>query len=112
MDPNRKCLLIREAGLGEEHPLVGDTLVEVAQNLRSARKFPAAEEMLRRALSIREKCMGPTHPKTGDCVLKLTLLLKVKGLACLQSTKFLMNKMCPSIALSCNSGGEYLFVTI
>lgn len=58
---------------------MGDTLVEVAQILRAAQKFPAAEEMLRRALSIREKCMGPSHPKTGDCVLKLTLLLKVKS---------------------------------
>ncbi|HEV3165709.1 MAG TPA: tetratricopeptide repeat protein, partial [Isosphaeraceae bacterium] len=51
--------------LGQNHPLLAQTLESLAVLERDQGKLPEAEKLFQRTLAIREKLLGPDHPATA-----------------------------------------------
>ncbi len=67
-----KALGIRKGKLGEEHPLVGQTLDELSQCHALSQNFTMAGALGRKALAIKEKALGPDHPLVGLTLYNLS----------------------------------------
>ena len=59
-------MAIREKALGASHPVVGETLNNLACVYRAQAKYTEAEGLYKRALAIREKALGANHPDVGQ----------------------------------------------
>ncbi|MBX7222124.1 MAG: tetratricopeptide repeat protein [Blastocatellia bacterium] len=68
-----------EKTFGAEHPLLADSLANLADGLVSKGELAKAEPLYRRALSIREQALGPNHPNVGATLISLGWLLYLKS---------------------------------
>ena len=55
-------LVLREKGLGAEHPAVGLSLNNLGRLYYDKGDYARSEQMYRRSLAVREKALGPEHP--------------------------------------------------
>jgi hypothetical protein len=55
-------LVIREKGLGRDHPDVAQSLTSLAVLHRSQGRYADAEPLYQRSLAIYEKVLGRNHP--------------------------------------------------
>ena len=74
-----KLLAIAEKLLGPDHPVVANSLYNLASNLREQGQYTAAESMLRRSLAILEKAQGPDHPDVASTLNNLADIMKDQG---------------------------------
>ncbi len=58
----KRAIAIREKALGNQHPDLGLTLLNLAGLYRAQVKYHEARSILRRAISIFEKSLGKEHP--------------------------------------------------
>jgi tetratricopeptide (TPR) repeat protein len=68
-----------EAELGPDHPVVAESLNDLAELLDAQGKYPEAEPLLRRALAIREKAFGLEHRDVAQSLCNLANLLHERG---------------------------------
>jgi tetratricopeptide (TPR) repeat protein len=66
-----RALAIREKALGTGHPLVGESLNNLALVYADQRKYGEAEELYKRALTIREQALGKNHSDVGQTLNNL-----------------------------------------
>ena len=65
------ALEIRVRELGEDHPIVGASLVNLAETNREAGRLDRAEVLQARALGILERTLGPEHPHVATALNNL-----------------------------------------
>ena len=75
----REVLAIRRKALGNESPLVGQTLRELANALRIQARLVEAEKTDREALAIQRKLWPQGHPEVAATLFDLELVLKEEG---------------------------------
>jgi len=68
---HRQALAAFRAAVGEEHPLVANSLNNLAVNLMRARQYPEAEKLGTEALRMNQKLLGDDHP---NVTINLSLL--------------------------------------
>jgi CHAT domain-containing protein len=74
-----RALAIRENALGAEHPLVAQSLDNLAVLYYSKGEYAKAEPLYIRALAIREKVLGAEHPDVAISLNNLAFLYTSKG---------------------------------
>ena len=67
----QRTLAIVETALGQDHPVVGTVLNNLADLYQAQGRYADAEALYKRSLAIREKALGPDHP---DVALSLNNL--------------------------------------
>ena len=67
----QEALEIRVRELGEDHPIVGASLVNLAETNREAGRLERAQELQERALGILERTLGPEHPHVATSLNNL-----------------------------------------
>ncbi|MCH7921671.1 MAG: tetratricopeptide repeat protein [Nitrospinae bacterium] len=75
----KRALAIREKALGPDHPLVAQSLNNLAALYLQKGKYTKAEPLFERALAIREKALGPDHPHVATSLNNLAALYLQKG---------------------------------
>jgi tetratricopeptide (TPR) repeat protein len=75
----RRAMLIREHALGATHPLVAESLVELAQNLIEAGRHSDAEAPLLRALNIQQAIFSAQHPTIAMTRMRLAAVHRWRG---------------------------------
>ncbi|MBK9167173.1 MAG: tetratricopeptide repeat protein [Bryobacterales bacterium] len=78
----REALARRRAELGEAHPKVADSLIQLGlylQSLPGRRSEPEAQRLLREAAALREKLLGPSHPSVAEVLEELGTILEARG---------------------------------
>jgi serine/threonine protein kinase len=75
----REVLAIRRKALGNESPLVGQTLRDLANVLRTQGRLVEAEKTEREALAIQRKLWPQGHPEVAATLFDLELVLKEQG---------------------------------
>ena len=79
LDMHRKCLTIREATLGTEHPDTASSYNNIGSVLQDKGDHDGALDMLRKCLAIREATLGTEHPDTATSYNNIGLVLQDKG---------------------------------
>jgi CHAT domain-containing protein/Flp pilus assembly protein TadD len=74
-----RALAIREKTLGKEHPLVAESLNDLAQLYLVQGSYEKAEPLLVRSLAIREKALGKEHPDVANSLNNLASLYQAQG---------------------------------
>ena len=72
-------LTIREKVLGQEHPLVAESLNNLAGLYKKQGNYQKAESLYQRSLAINEKVLGPEHPDVAQSLNNLALLYREQG---------------------------------
>jgi len=67
-----KALGIRKSKLGDDHPLIGETLDELSQCHALVENFTMAGALGRKALAVKEAALGAEHPEVGVTLYNLT----------------------------------------
>jgi tetratricopeptide (TPR) repeat protein len=75
----QRSLAIFEKALGPDHPLVGNSLNNLAGQYEVQGKYDLAEPPYQRSLTIREKALGPDHPLVGNSLHNLAGLYEAQG---------------------------------
>jgi len=68
---HEEALMLREAVLGPEHPLLAHSLTNTAAAYIELAKFEEADARYARALKIREKILGPNHLDVATTVMNI-----------------------------------------
>ena len=71
-----QTLAIRKEQLGENHPLTGDSLNNLASLYESQARYSEAEPLYLQALAISKEQFGESHPSTADSLNNLAGLYK------------------------------------
>ncbi|MEI6063888.1 MAG: CHAT domain-containing tetratricopeptide repeat protein [Pseudanabaena sp. ELA748] len=77
--PAQRILVILEKAVGAEHPLVADSLNNLAALYDAQGNYPAAEPLHKRALAIREKALGAEHPSVATSLNNLAGVYAAQG---------------------------------
>lgn len=75
----RRCLPIKEAVYGPDHPQLGDTLSNLAGSLTDLGHFAEAERLTLRCLAILQKAHGTEHPFVAIAMNRLAMLYEKTG---------------------------------
>ncbi len=71
-----RALARRRAVFGPEHPLVGESLDQLALLRRKRGDYAGAEPLFREALAIQQRTEGPDHPSIAETMSNLGFLLR------------------------------------
>jgi CHAT domain-containing protein len=74
-----RALAAREKALGTDHPLVANSLTNLAMMYEVQGGYERAEPLLVRALAIREKALGPDHVGVANTLNNLALVYRGQG---------------------------------
>ncbi|NMG60492.1 tetratricopeptide repeat protein [Geitlerinema sp. P-1104] len=108
----QRALEIRETALGESHPLVAESLNNLAQLYHNQGNYHAAEPLYLRSLEIRETALGESHPDVATSLNNLALLYWNQGnydaaeplyLRSLEIRETALGESHPSVAASLNN---------
>jgi len=75
----QRSLNIRETALGENHPLVAQSLNNLALLYQTQGNYVAAEPLYQRSLNIRETALGENHPDVAQSLNNLAALYQTQG---------------------------------
>jgi tetratricopeptide (TPR) repeat protein len=75
----QRVLAINERRFGPDHPIVANSLYNLAMLYVNAGSYADAEPLYRRALAIYEKARGPTHPEVADALDNLASVYNYQG---------------------------------
>ena len=75
----QRCLEIREARLGKNHPEAANTLHSLAALYHDLGQYARAEPLYQRALAISKERLGPKHPTTRLIQGNYDALLRAMG---------------------------------
>ena len=74
-----RALVVAEAALGPEHPMVATLLANRATQLLNAGDPEAARPFVARSVDLHERRHGPSHPNTATALLNAVELARVDG---------------------------------
>lgn len=76
----RRALALRQSATGPDHPVVGDQLQWLAQELARQRRLRAAETLMRQALAQAQRKLGPQHQRVITARMRqLAEILELQG---------------------------------
>jgi CHAT domain-containing protein/Tfp pilus assembly protein PilF len=75
----RRELAIRQAVLGERHPVTAQSLNNLGYLLDAQGDYASARPLYEQALAIRQAVLGARHPETAQSLNNLALLLRAQG---------------------------------
>ena len=76
---SQRVLAINESRLGANHPIVANSLFNLASLYVNQGRYADAEPLYTRALAIYEKVHGPTHASVADALDSLATLYNYQG---------------------------------
>jgi CHAT domain-containing protein/Tfp pilus assembly protein PilF len=74
-----RALAMQEQALGPQHPLVAQSLNNLASLYQVTGKYNQAEPLLQRAVRMTERVQGPQHPEVATMLVNLAELYREKG---------------------------------
>jgi tetratricopeptide (TPR) repeat protein len=75
----REAIVMHEAELGAEHPILIRPLVNLARTQAAAGRKDDADTIFRRAVRIAEQRLGTEHPAYSDVLLSYATFLRATG---------------------------------
>lgn len=78
-DDHVRALALRQAALGDEHPVVAESLTHLGNVARDLGQGPAALDYYGRALAIRRRVFGGDHPLVGASLYNMGAAARTMG---------------------------------
>ena len=75
----KRALITREEALGPYHPLVAQSLNNLAMTYQGQGRYAEAEPRAKRAILIQEKVLGSSHPDVATAMNNLAALYQHQG---------------------------------